>query len=291
MNCTDLSLLSNMTLRPAGLRNISILFRQTHRRCYSSSTSSINATEVSHFSNLASSWWDPYGSSRLLHQMNPLRHQFISSCLESQPDPAPSSKRRYLDVGCGGGIFAESAARLPQTETVIGIDPSNEVISVAKEHACQDPLLLEPGRLVYQNHSIEDLTIPETRNEEFDVVSLFEVIEHIDQPAPFLISCLPFVKPGGWLVLSTIARTWTSWLTTKVVAENLIRLVPEGTHDWGKYINEQELRGFLQAQKGWGQDRGVRSQGCLYVPGLGWKMVEGSDKWGNYFFGVRKNLS
>lgn len=280
-----------MALRPAALRNISVLFRQKHHHCYSSSTSSVNATEVSHFSHLASSWWDPYGSSRLLHQMNPLRHQFISSCLESQSDPPPFRKRRYLDVGCGGGIFTESAARLHQTENVIGIDPSNEVISVAKEHACQDPLLLEPGRLVYQNHSIEDMTKPKTRLEGFDVVSLFEVIEHIDQPGPFLTSCLPFVKPGGWLVLSTIARTWTSWLTTKVAAENVIGLVPRGTHDWRKYINEQELRGFFRDRKGWGRDRGLRSQGCVYVPGLGWKMVKGGERWGNYFFGVRKDLT
>jgi len=223
--------------------------------------------------------------------MNPLRHQFISSCLESQPDPPPTSKRRYLDVGCGGGIFAESAARLHQTEVVNGIDPSNEVISVAKEHARQDPLLLEPGRLEYRNQSIEDLTLPKTQDEGFDVVSLFEVIEHINRPAPFLTSCLPFVKPGGWLVLSTIARTWTSWLTTKLVAENVARLVPRGTHDWEKYINEHELREFFRAQEGWGRDGGQRSQGCVYMPGLGWRMMEGSERWGNYFFGVRKDLS
>lgn len=278
-----------MALRRAALRNISTLSRQSHHHCYSSSTSSVNAAEVSHFSDLASSWWDPHGSSRLLHQMNPLRHQFISSCLESQLDPAPSSRRRYLDVGCGGGIFAESAARLPQTKNVIGIDPSSEVISVAKKHASQDPLLLEAERLVYQNLSVENLTLPETRNQEFDIVTLFEVIEHIDQPAPFLISCLPFVKPGGWLILSTIARTWTSWLTTKVAAEYIVGLVPRGTHDWGKYVNEQELQDFFRAQEGWGQGGGLRSQGCVYVPGLGWKMVEGGERWGNYFLGVRKD--
>lgn len=279
-----------MAVRLANLRNSAIILRNSIHRCYSSSTSSVNPTEVSHFDNLASSWWDPYGSSRLLHQMNPLRHQFISFCLESQPDPPPTSKRRYLDVGCGGGIFAESAARLHQTEKVIGIDPSNEVISIAKEHARQDPLLLEPGRLEYRNQSIEDLTVPRTTKEEFDIVSLFEVVEHINQPAPFLTSCLPFVKPGGWLILSTIARTWTSWLTTKVVAEDVVGLVPRGTHDWTKYVNQQELRKFFQAREGWGKNGGLRSQGCLYVPGLGWKMVDGGERWGNYFFGVRKDV-
>ena len=221
--------------------------------------------------------------------MNPLRHDFISSCIESQPNPSSVSCRRYLDVGCGGGIFAESAARLPQTKSVVGIDPSNEVISIAKAHACHDPLLWEPGRLDYQNKNIEDLPIPRRPEEQFDVVSLFEVIEHIKSPAPFLSSCLPFVKPGGWLVLSTIARTWTSWLTTNIVAEEVVRLVPRGTHDWSKYINEQELRRFFRAQDGWGGYGGPKTQGCMYVPAIGWIMVPGGEKWGNYFFGVRKD--
>ena len=278
-----------MAIRPTASRSLSKLLRIPNQHRLSSQSSSVNAAEVSHFNNLASTWWDPNGSSRLLHQMNPLRHDFISSCIESQPDPTSSNCRRYLDVGCGGGIFAESAARLPQTASVVGIDPSSHVISVAKAHARQDPLFLEPGRLLYQNKAVEDLPIPRMQEEQFDVVSLFEVIEHINWPAPFLSSCLPFVKPGGWLILSTIARTWTSWLTTKFVAEEVVRLVPRGTHDWSKYINEQELRKFFRAQDGWGRDGGLRSQGCMYVPAIGWRMVAGGEKMGNYFFGVRKD--
>ena len=197
---------------------------------------------------------------------------------------------RYLDVGCGGGIFAESAARLPSAESVTAIDPSREVIAVAKAHARQDPLLMKPGRLEYLNKSIEDLSLPSTGEDQYDVVSLFEVIEHISHPAPFLASCLPFVKPGGWLVLSTIARTWTSWLTTKVVAEDVVKLVPKGTHDWNKYINDHELRKFFRAQEGWCGQECMRAMGCMYIPGFGWKMVEGGERWGNYFFGIRKNL-
>ena len=221
--------------------------------------------------------------------MNPLRHDFVSSCIESQPGPTSWNLRRYLDVGCGGGIFAESAARLPQTKGVVGIDPSSEVISIATAHARRDPLFLEPGRLEYQNKTIEDLPVPRIPEEQFDVVSLFEVIEHINRPAPFLSSCLPFVKPGGWLILSTIARTWTSWLTTNVVAEEVVKLVPRGTHDWSKYINEQELREFFRAQDGWGRDGGQKSQGCMYVPAVGWRMVSGGENWGIYFFCVRKD--
>ena len=278
-----------MAFRPGTTRMVSRLLRIPLQHRSSSQSSSVNAAELSHFNNLASTWWDPYGPSRLLHQMNPLRHDFVSSCIESQPDPSSSSHRRYLDVGCGGGIFAESAARLSRTKAVVAIDPSNEVISIAKAHARHDPLFLEQGRLEYQNKTIEDLPVPRIPEEQFDVVSLFEVIEHIDWPAPFLSSCLPFVKPGGWLVLSTIARTWTSWLTTNLVAEEVVRLVPRGTHDWSKYVNEQELRTFFRGQDGWGRYGGPKAQGCMYVPTIGWKMVPGGQNWGNYFFGVRKD--
>ena len=279
-----------MAIRLRTLRNLSLLLRKHPYRTHSSSTSSVNPTELSHFDKLASSWWDPHGSSSLLHQMNPLRHDFIASCLDSQPDPPRARERKFLDIGCGGGIFAESAARLKETERVLAVDPSSGVIAVAKEHAKRDPLLSKPGRLEYQNKSIEDLATPRSPDEQFDIVTLFEVIEHINQPASFLKSCFPFVRPGGWLILSTIARTWTSWLTTKVVAEEVVRLVPRGTHDWDKYINEQELRNFFRAQEGWGSDGGLKSQGCIYLPGLGWKTVNGSERWGNYFFGVRRDV-
>ncbi|KAL8734662.1 MAG: hypothetical protein Q9166_001318 [cf. Caloplaca sp. 2 TL-2023] len=275
-----LSLLNNISRPVCGLNHI---------RSYATSTSSINPTEVSHFNALASTWWDPYGSSRLLHLMNPLRHDFISTCHALKPHSTSQKDLRFLDIGCGGGIFAESAARLPGTASVTAIDPSTVVIEVAKQHARKDPLLQEPGRLEYLNKGIEDLQVPQSPDEQYDVVSLFEVIEHISTPAPFLKSCLPFVKPGGWLVLSTIARTWTSWLTTKVVAEDVVGLVPRGTHDWSKYINEHELRTFFEVQKGWGTNGGRKAMGCVYVPGIGWRMVPGGEQWGNYFFGIRRD--
>ena len=278
-----------MALRPTGIRNLSLLLRRWPRSQPYSTSSSVNPTEVSHFNALASSWWEPHGSSRLLHLMNPLRHDFISTCLASQPEGCSSRKLRYLDVGCGGGIFAESAARLPNTAGVVGIDPSEEVIGVAKAHATHDPLLLEPGRLEYKHQSIEDIPIPKRPEEQFDFLSLFEVLEHISHPSPFLSSCLPFVKPGGWLVLSTIARTWTSWMVTKVIAEDVIRLVPEGTHDWGQFLNEDELQGWFGKQGGWGGEGAMKSMGVIYVPGLGWKMIQGGERWGNYFFAIRRD--
>ena len=248
-------------------------------------TSSVNPTEVSHFQQLASTWWDPHGPSRLLHLMNPLRHDFISTCLN--PSHATQSRTlRYLDVGCGGGIFAESAARLPHTAHVTGLDPTPDVLRVAEQHASKDPLLCDPARLRYVQSSIDDLPTPSTQEEQYDVLALWEVVEHVRYPAPFLEACMRFVKPGGWIVGSTIARSWTSWLTTKVVAEDALRLVPRGTHDWNNYLNPGELREFFQRRPGW--KGGLKVEGCLYVPVLGWKMMPGSEDWGNYFFGVRR---
>ena len=220
--------------------------------------------------------------------MNPLRHDFIRTCLSASSTEVSQRKLRYLDVGCGGGIFAESAARLPSTESVIAIDPTPEILKVAQDHARQDPTLHHSTRLRYLNKSIEDLDVPKSVDEQFDVLALWEVIEHVKYPSSFLESCLPFVKPGGWLVLSTIARTWTSWFTTKLVAEDLTRMVPRGTHDWNQYINEDELRSFFQKQSGWAGSGGLKAAGCIYVPGLGWRMVNGSEKYGNYFFGARR---
>ncbi|XDG06321.1 hypothetical protein ABKA04_005936 [Annulohypoxylon sp. FPYF3050] len=251
-----------------------------------SAYTSVSPDEVSHFNALASSWWDPQGPSRILHLMNPLRHDFIRSCRSSVPDDTtpPSTGIKYLDIGCGGGIFAESAARLPTTASVTAIDPSSEVLSIAKAHAKRDPALR--SKLTYLNTPIEQLPAPKTPQDGYDIVSIFEVIEHVSNPAEFLDRCTPFVKPGGWLVLSTIARTWMSWFTTNLMAEDLLRIVPKGTHDWRKYINEEELRNhFIHKRTEWSEPR---CMGVIYVPGLGWKEVSGSEKVGNYFFGVKR---
>ncbi|CAK7205536.1 Hexaprenyldihydroxybenzoate methyltransferase, mitochondrial [Sporothrix eucalyptigena] len=269
-----------------------------------SSSSSVSPEEVAHFNALASSWWDPYGPSRLLHQMNPLRHDFIRECIrDGVPSTAPSHNiqdllpRTYLDIGCGGGIFAESAARLPTTASVTAIDPSAEVLSVAQAHARQDPVVFE--RLQYRQASIEDLAAEAAASEAktgqptlYDMVTLFEVIEHVaTDPGAFLDRCGRLLRPGGWLVMSTMARTMTSWLTTIVAAEDVLGIVPRGTHDWNKYLNADELEAFFApgapASKTavW---QNARFQGVVYVPALGWKVVPGGEKLGNYFFAIQK---
>ncbi len=221
--------------------------------------------------------------------MNPLRHDFVQRCkaTEGQQD---SRKLKYLDIGCGGGIFAESAARRAHTLSVTAIDPTPEVIAVARKHQRLDPLLLEPGRLEYKQIPLEHLPVPE---EGYDIITVFEVLEHIRQPSAFLHSCLPYLKPGGWLIGSTITRTNLSWFTTKLVAEDLLRIVPRGTHDWSQYIKPNELFQWAKVQEelevrqdgvGW------EVMGVVYVPGIGWREVQGSEEWGNYFFGVRRKV-
>lgn len=220
--------------------------------------------------------------------MNPLRHTFISHCKASETittSPPNNQGQTYLDIGCGAGIFTESAARLPSTATVTGLDPTPEVIAVARQHARQDPILQpRSGKLRYRNHALEDLPADFP---PVDVVSLFEVIEHIRHPAPFLEQCLQRVKPGGWLVGSTIARTASSWFTTKFMAEEVLRLVPRGTHEWGQYIMPEEMREWAVKQRGV-EEGSWKCQGVVYVPGVGWREVNGSEAWGNYFFGMRK---
>lgn len=246
---------------------------------------SVNPSEIAHFNALASTWWDYHGPLRLLHLMNPLRHSFIARCHASQLNGRPlNHKLRYLDVGCGGGIFAESAARLNAVEIVTAIDPSSRVLAVAKAHARRDPGL--QGKLFYKNTSIEEMPVPVSVTEQYDVLSLFEVIEHIAFPAAFLEYCKNFVRPGGWVVMSTMARTWLSWLTTIAVAEYALRIVPPGTHKWENYIKPDELKAWFMKEKGWNSPQ---VSGVVYVPGIGWRQVKGSEHIGNYFFGIRRD--
>jgi polyprenyldihydroxybenzoate methyltransferase/3-demethylubiquinol 3-O-methyltransferase len=255
----------------------------------SSTSSTVSQTEVSHFSRLASSWWDPHGPSRLLHLMNPLRHDFINSCLGPSD---PSTKYTYLDIGCGGGIFSSSAARLPSTKSVTAIDPTPPVIAVAKGYQRSDPALSEP-KLRYLNCAIEDLPLPRSSDTpaasstSADIVTLFEVLEHIDSPAQFLKAAIPHLRPGGWLIGSTIARSPVSFLTTKVIAEApVIGVVPPGTHDWNKYINPDELANWFEKDGGGSKWGLMKTQGVIYLPGLGWRWWSGA--YGNYFFGIQR---
>lgn len=323
------------TIRPT-LRKVTSLLHYLNAPQRAHSTS-VSADELSHFSSLASSWWDPMGPSRVLHLMNPLRHDFIASCLSDSPppltntenpSPPPANSLRYLDVGCGGGIFAESLARtiptdanspsqtVTQAASITAIDPTSALIKVARDHARTDPKVeghLRSGKFTYKNCTLEDLlaTMHKTPGKQkFDVVTLFEVLEHVDSntgssPLAFLTNCLRVLRPGGWLVGSTIARTFPSFLVNQVIAEAPwpIGVVPKGTHEWSKFVNPDELYGWAQEGLMRSQDgvavrggsdalQGMRwkCSGVMYFPGIGWKFVPGSEEWGNYFWAIRKGV-
>ncbi|KAK9470826.1 hexaprenyldihydroxybenzoate methyltransferase mitochondrial precursor [Dipodascopsis tothii] len=285
-------------------RGIRCLAAETQRR-WTSSTSSLrssagsapprgttsSAEELSHFGELAATWWDTNGSSRLLHKMNPIRLEFMFGTMANYSIPGLSrtSELEVLDVGCGGGILSESLARLPTVKTVTGIDLSPEVIRVAREHKSRDPALFEQrdGRdvLEYELRSITDLAPGSEK--QYDVVTLMEMLEHVPNPALVLAEAAARVRPGGWIFLSTINRTAVSYLTTILAAEHILGIVPRGTHTWAKYINASELREWFDGHVDDGRWDVVSVQGCLYVPFAGWKLG-GSPTLGNYFLAARK---
>ena len=260
------------------------LVNRTQFRCIST----VNAEEVSHFDNLAASWWDPEGSSKLLHKMNPVRLKFIDSLLPAT-SPANKPTQRLegysvLDVGCGGGILTESLARLGAT--TYGLDASAKAIKVAKAHLRTDPKLVE-NPPSYVCGSIHE----HNKEAKYDIVTAMEVLEHVDYPSSFLNQVSEHVKPGGWLVVSTISRNWASWLGAIVASERILRIVPEGTHSWEKFIKESELRDFisnLREDDGekWAMD--IRSRGCVYNPLRGeWVFADGVGVF-NYFLAGRR---
>ncbi|CAG8467682.1 5223_t:CDS:2 [Ambispora gerdemannii] len=212
----------------------------------------VNATELEKFNNLSHEWWSPNGSLGLLHRMNGFRIPYIKKQLlktqkQSQDENAqiyPLRGFKILDIGCGGGILSEPLARLGAT--VIGADASSQGIEVAKLHAKKDPaLFIGPGSLDYRCTTIEQLL--KENEPKFDLVCAMEIIEHVDDSTKFIKACSGLVKPdGGQLILSTISRTPLSYLLTILIAENFLRIVPEKTHDYLKYIMPEELKDTIE---------------------------------------------
>ena len=186
----------------------------------------VDSQEIAKFEAMASNWWDPHGEFKPLHLMNPLRLEWISDHCEGL------FGKQVLDVGCGGGILSESMAR--QGAQVLGIDMGNEPLQVARLHA------LEQGvKLDYQRIPVEELA--EQRPASFDVVTCMEMLEHVPDPASIVRACAKLAKPGGKLFFSTINKTRESWLLMILAAEQILKIVPKGTHDHKKFIRPAEL--------------------------------------------------
>ena len=194
--------------------------------------------ELAKFSDLAHRWWDVNGEFKPLHQINPLRLNWINGLctLDGQ---------QVLDVGCGGGILADSMAR--QGAQVIGIDLADKALRVARLHT------LEAGtpNVQYREISAEDLAAE--RPGSFDVVTCMEMLEHVPDPSSVVQACAALAKPGGWVFFSTINRNAKAFLFAVVGAEYVLNLVPKGTHDYAKLIRPSEL---LR----WGRACGLRLQ-------------------------------
>jgi 2-polyprenyl-6-hydroxyphenyl methylase / 3-demethylubiquinone-9 3-methyltransferase len=185
----------------------------------------LNPAEVGKFDALAHQWWDPNGPLAPLHQLNPIRTQFIATSV-------PLENKTILDVGCGGGILTESLA--PLCLQITGIDAAEKAIQVSKSHAAAYGLSIE-----YHQTTAEDFAIKHAN--QFDVVCCMELIEHVPSPAKLLESLATLVKPGGLVLISTLNRTLKSYLTAILGAEYLLKMLPIGTHDYKTFIRPSEM--------------------------------------------------
>jgi len=186
--------------------------------------------ELQKFSDLAHRWWDPTSEFRPLHEINPLRLEWINAL-------APLVGKRVLDVGCGGGILAEAIEK--KGAIVKGIDLSEKALKVAELHS------LESGVQVnYELIAAEALAAREAG--QYDVVTCMEMLEHVPDPSAIVQACATLVKPGGRLFFSTLNRNPKSYLFAIIGAEYMLRLLPRGTHDYAKFIKPAELSQFAR---------------------------------------------
>ena len=199
-------------------------------------TVTVDPAEVAKFEAMAADWWDPKGKFKPLHEMNPIRLEYIVQqiCAEFGRDPAsirPFEGLRLLDIGCGGGLLSEPMARLGAT--VVGADAAAGNIPVAEVHAKQSGLDID-----YRNTTAEALA---EAAEQFDVVLNMEVIEHVANPSGYLTACQQLLKPGGLMLCSTLNRNPKSYMAAIIGAEVIMRWLPKGTHEWHKFITPDEL--------------------------------------------------
>ena len=185
----------------------------------------VDQGEIAKFESIATRWWDMESEFKPLHEINPLRTNYIEEF-------APLAGKKVLDVGCGGGILSEGMAQ--RGADVTGIDLGDANLTTAKLHA------LESGvKVDYQCVAVEDFA--EQHAGEFDIVTCLEMLEHVPDPESIVRACAKLVKPGGKLFFSTINRNPKSYLMAVIGAEYILKLVPTGTHEYGKFIKPAEL--------------------------------------------------
>ena len=231
---------------------------------------SVNAdpAELAKFSELAHRWWDPDSEFRPLHQINPLRLDWINQL-------SPLEGQRVLDVGCGGGILSDSMAR--KGADVLGIDLATKALRVARLHALE----AQTTRIQYREISAEALAdeVPAS----FDTVTCMEMLEHVPDPQSVVSACARLVKPGGWVFFSTINRNPKAFALAIVGAEYLLKMLPRGTHEYAKFIQPSELAAACRHA---GLDL-LHTRGMLHNPVTG-RYWLGEDTSVNYLFATQR---
>ena len=194
-------------------------------------TPNADPAELAKFSDLAHRWWDPESEFRPLHQINPLRLEWINSLCTLQG-------KDVLDIGCGGGILSDSMAR--KGARVLGIDLSTKALRVAQMHALET----QTPNITYREVSAEDLAAQNPGT--YDVVTCMEMLEHVPDPSSVVRACAALVKPGGHVFFSTLNRNTKSFLMAIVGAEYVLNLLPRGTHEYAKMIRPSELASYCR---------------------------------------------
>ena len=234
------------------------------------SSANVDPAELAKFSDLAHRWWDTDSEFRPLHQINPLRLNWIQGL-------APLMGKKIVDIGCGGGILSDAMAR--QGAQVLGIDLAVKSLKVAQLHA------LEAGTQGVQYQEISAEQLAEQQAGQFDVVTCMEMLEHVPDPASVVQACAKLVKPGGWVFFSTLNRNPKSFLFAVVGAEYILNLLPKGTHEYARMIKPSELADWVRAQ---GLD-------VLQMKGMGYNPFTqhyslGSDTDVNYMMATQKPI-
>ncbi|WP_426370382.1 bifunctional 2-polyprenyl-6-hydroxyphenol methylase/3-demethylubiquinol 3-O-methyltransferase UbiG [Pseudocolwellia sp. HL-MZ7] len=218
-----------------------------------SNSVNVNFDEIEKFEKVASQWWDLTGDFKPLHQINPLRLQFIIQHIENIFD------KNIIDVGCGGGILSESLAKLGANVT--GIDMGEEPLNIAKLHSLESNIKVDYQKITAEEKAVE---CPET----FDVVTCMEMLEHVPDPASIIAACANMVKPNGFVFFSTLNKSIMSYLMAIVAAEKVLKIVPDGTHEHKSFIRPSTLIA-------WAEDNNLK---CIDTAGIHYNPITENHK-------------
>lgn len=232
----------------------------------------VDPAEIEKFNAMASRWWDPSGDFRPLHQINPLRVEFVEQY------GLGLAGRTVLDVGCGGGILSESMARAGAQVT--GIDMSPDALTVAKLHALESEMTIH-----YEQTTAEAFAAQHPGT--FDIVTCMEMLEHVPDPSAVVAACATLVKPGGRVIFSTLNRTLKAKLLGVYLAEYVLRWLPKGTHEAEKFIRPSELMHFAESAG----LREIAATGIHYQPILGNFFLSNRNLDVNYLFAAERPTS